>query len=114
MVMSFVYFVSSDKIGGQDPELGQKLMRNFYVKLLEADQKPTHILFVERGVQLLLPEYLVTDALKVLEKEYDVELLACVTCLDFYGIKDKIEVGKIVGMNEIISAMHGSDNVIHL
>jgi sulfur relay (sulfurtransferase) complex TusBCD TusD component (DsrE family) len=112
--MSLVYLISSDKIGNQDPELGQKLMRNFLLKLLEASEKPTHILLVERGVQLLQPEFLVTDALKVLEKEYDVEIMACMTCLDYYGIKDKIEVGQIVGMIDIINIMHGSDKVINL
>jgi selenium metabolism protein YedF len=112
--MSLVYLISSDKMGNQDPELGQKLMRNFFIKLLEASEKPTHILLVERGVRLLQPEFLVTDALKVLEKEYDVEIMACMTCLDYYGIKDKIEVGQIVGMIDIINIMHGSDKVINL
>lgn len=112
--MSLAYFISSDTIGQQDPELGKRLMHNFFMKLLEAAVKPSHILFVERGVQLLLPEFSAVNVLKILENEYNVELLACVTCLDYYGIKDKIEVGKISSMPEIIAAMHESDKVIHL
>lgn len=112
--MSFVYFVSSDKIGSQDPELGQRLIHNFFMKLLEAAEKPSHILFVERGVKLLLPEFSAINALKILEDEFNVELLACVTCLDYYGIKDKLEVGQISGMPDIIAAMHESDKVIHI
>ncbi len=112
--MSLVYFISSDTIGHQDPELGKRLMHNFFMKLLEAAEKPSHILFLERGVQLLLPKFSAVNVLKILENESSVELLACVTCLDYYGIRDKIEVGKISSMPEIIAAMHESDKVIHL
>ncbi|MHB1418990.1 MAG: DsrE family protein [Bacillota bacterium] len=112
--MSFVYFISSDIIGHQDPELGQRLMHNFFMKLLEAAEKPSHILFVERGVKLLLSEFTAVNALKILENESGVKLLACVTCLDYYGIKDKINVGEVSSMPEIIAAMHESDKVIHI
>jgi len=112
--MSFTYFVSSDTIGHQDPELGKRLMHSFFLKLLEAAEKPSHILFLERGVQLLLPEFTAFDALEILEKEWGVTLLACVTCLDYYGIKDKIKVGKVSTMLEIIAVMHESDKVIHI
>lgn len=112
--MSLAYYISSDTIGHQDPELGKRLMHSFFMKLLEAAEKPSHIFFLERGVHLLLPEFSAVNVLKILEKESSVELLACVTCLEYYGIRDKIEVGKISSMPEIISAMHESDKVIHL
>ena len=112
--MSFSYFISSDTIGHQDPELGKRLMHSFFLKLLVADEKPSHILFLERGVQLLLPEFSAVDALKILAEESGVTLLACVTCLDYYGIKDRIEVGEISTMPEIIEVMHESDKVIHI
>jgi len=112
--MSFSYFISSDTIGHQDPELGKRLMHSFFLKLLVADEKPSHILFLERGVKLLLPEFSAVDALKILAEESGVTLLACVTCLDYYGIKDRIEVGEISTMPEIIEVMHESDKVIHI
>lgn len=112
--MSFCYLISSDTIGHQDPELGKRLMHSFFLKLLEAAEKPSHILFLEKGVQLLLPEFTAVDALKILVEESDVTLLACVTCLDYYGIKDKIEVGEVSTMPEIISVMHESNKVIHI
>ncbi|MDP4125693.1 MAG: DsrE family protein [Bacillota bacterium] len=112
--MSLIYLVSSDTIGYTDPKLGKILMHSFFSKLSEAAEKPSHILFLERGVQLLLPEFTAFEALKALEEEWGVNLLACVTCLDYYGIKDKIKVGKVSTMPEIIAAMHGSDKVIHI
>ena len=112
--MAFTYLISSDIIGHQDPELGKRLMHSFFLKLLEAAEKPSHILFLEKGVQLLLPEFSAVDALKILAEESGVILLACVTCLDYYGIKDKIEVGEVSTMPEIIAVMHESDKVIHI
>ena len=112
--MSFIYLISSDTIGHQDLDLGKRLMHGFFLKLLEAYEKPSHILFLEKGVQLLLPEFSAVDALKTLAEESGVTLLACVTCLDYYGIKNKIEVGEVSTMPEIIQVMHESDKVIHI
>lgn len=110
---NFVYFISSDKMGSQDPELGKVLMRNFFRKLIEAEAKPTHLLFVERGVQLLLPEFEAFEALEELQAQ-GVKLLACQTCLDFYAIRDKLQVGEVSNMPSIIQAMHEADQVISI
>lgn len=113
--MSFVYFISSDKIGSQDADLGRLLMNNFFTKLLEAREKPSHLLFVERGVKLLQPEMSpIIHAFKILEEEYGVEILACGTCLDYYGIRDNIKTGQVCGMPDIISILHESDKVIKI
>lgn len=109
----FVYYFSSDRIGNQDPELGQLLMRNFFRELIEASEKPTHLLFVESGVKILLPSFEAIEAVKQLEEE-GVKLLACKTCLDFYGISEKIVAGKVSNMFLIIQAMHEADKVISL
>ena len=112
--MSVAYLITSDTIGHQDQELGKRLMHSFFMKLLEAAEKPTHILFLERGVQLLLPEFSALNVLRILEKESGVKLLACVTCLEYYQIKDKIAAGQVSSMPEIIEVLHESDKVIHL
>lgn len=112
--MSIVYYISSDRMGNQDPELGKKLIHSFFLKLLESPSKPTHILFVESGVKLLLPSFSAIDALKILAKEMEVELLACQTCLNYYGIKEQLAVGKISNMPEIIRTMHEAEKVISL
>lgn len=112
--MSFVYYISSDRMGNQDPDLGKKLLHNFFIKLLDSPAKPTHILLVESGVKLLLPSFTAIDALKILETEMEIEFLACQTCLDYYGIREQLTVGKISNMPEIIQTMHEADKVIHL
>jgi len=108
-----VYFITSDKIGSQDPELGARLMNTFFLKLIQANNLPSHILLMERGVQLLLPESPSLDAIKALQGR-DVEILACKTCLDYYGMREKMGAGKVSNMPDIIEVMQGAGKVIHL
>ena len=109
----FVYFITSDKIGSQDPDLGARLMSTFFLKLVQANRLPSHILLMERGVQLLLAESPCLDPMKVLEGR-GVEILACQTCLDYYGMKEKMGAGTVSNMPDIIEAMHAAGKVIHL
>jgi selenium metabolism protein YedF len=111
--MSLAYYITSDRIGEQDPKLGKILIHNFFNKLTEARVLPSYILLVENGVKLLLPEFSAIEALHVLE-EKGVEILACITCLEFYDIKDKIILGKISNMPSMIETMHKVDKVIRL
>lgn len=110
---NFVYFITSDKIGSQDPELGGRLMNTFFLKLVQAVKHPSHIILMERGVNLLLPESPSLDAIKVLG-ERGVEVLACQTCLDYYGIIEKIAAGTVSNMPDILETMHAAGKVIHL
>ena len=110
---NFVYVITSDKIGSQDPDLGTRLMSTFFLKLIQTQSLPSHILLMERGVQLLLPGSPCLDPIKVLEKR-GIGLLACQTCLDYYGIKEQMGAGKISNMPDIIEAMQAAGKVIHL
>lgn len=113
MTNNFLYCLTSDKIGSQDQELGSRLMNTFFLKLVQAVKYPSHIILMERGVNLLLPESPSLDAIKMLE-ERGVTMLACQTCLDYYGIKEKIGAGRISNMPDIIDAMQAAEKVIHL
>ena len=68
---------------------------------------------MESGVKLLLPEFEALETFKQLEEE-GVKLLLCKTCLDFYGIGEKIAAGQESDMPSIIQAMHEADKVISL
>ena len=49
--------------------------------------------------------------LKILE-EQGVEIMTCGTCLDYYGLKDKLQVGSVTNMYSILETMSGADKVI--
>lgn len=113
MTADFVYLITSDRIGSQDQELGSRLMHTFFMKLIQAERLPSHILLLERGVQLLKTDSLALDPIKLLA-ERGTEVWACQTCLEYYGIKDTIAAGRVSDMPDIIKAMQAAAKVIHL
>jgi predicted peroxiredoxin len=38
-------------------------------------------------------------------QEQGVEILVCQTCLDYFGLRDKVVVGKISGMKHFVSLL---------
>ena len=53
------------------------------------------------------------EDLKALEAQ-GVEILSCGTCLDFYGLKDKLRVGGITNMYVIAQTMAEAGNVVKI
>jgi selenium metabolism protein YedF len=97
-------FISSDRIGSGDDELGALLMKGFIGTLLEASPLPARLILMNGGVRLAVEDSASLPNLKKLE-ELGVEILACGTCLDFYKIKEKLAAGRISNMFEISSLL---------
>jgi intracellular sulfur oxidation DsrE/DsrF family protein len=64
------------------------------------------LLFVNSGVFLTTEGSESLEALKELEKR-GVEILSCGTCLDYYHLKEKLMVGKVTNMFEIVEKTTG-------
>ena len=41
-----------------------------------------------------------------------VQLIACGTCLDYFGLKERVAVGQVGGMAAILEAMLEAENVL--
>jgi peroxiredoxin family protein len=41
-----------------------------------------------------------------------VEILTCGTCLNFYGLTEKLAVGSVTNMYTIVEKMNGADRII--
>ena len=93
--------ISSEAMGQGDDRLGKILMKSFLFALTQQDILPETVLLYNGGAFLSCEgsEYL--EDLKKLE-ELGVEILTCGTCLDFYGLKEKLAVGGISNMYEIV------------
>ncbi len=87
-------------MGGGSEELGKILMKSFMYTLTEATPFPSTLLFYNSGVYLTCEGSEVLEDLKTLEAE-GVEIISCGTCLDFYNIKEKLQVGEISNMYTI-------------
>ena len=51
------------------------------------------------------------EDLKLLESE-GVTILTCGTCLDFYGLKEKLAVGGVTNMYDIVERMEGASTIV--
>lgn len=106
-----VVYINSHLLGVGDEALGRFLMKNFLKTLLELKVKPDRLILINSGVQLAAEE---SEALEMLTKlsESGTEILSCGTCLDFYGLKEKMRVGRISNMVEILQSLLDADRLI--
>jgi len=100
-------------MGDAPAELQQKLAMKFLQLNLDANTLPAKILFYTDGVKLACEGSPVSDELKAM-KERGVELILCSTCLDYFGLRDKVQVGIVGGMPDIIEALSAAGKIISL
>ncbi len=106
-----VVLISADKMGVGDDELGAKLMKAFLYSLTAAPEMPSHVIMYNSGAYLSTEGAETVEDLKKLEAD-GVEILTCGTCTDYFGISDKVAVGSITNMYEIVEICTESDCVI--
>lgn len=95
---------SSSTMGSGSEELGEILMKSFIYTLTESIPYPSTLVFYNSGVFLTCEGSEVIDDLKKLEDK-KVEILSCGTCLDFFNMKDKLQVGEVTNMYNILEKL---------
>ncbi|MDY6428167.1 MAG: sulfurtransferase-like selenium metabolism protein YedF [Synergistales bacterium] len=103
--------VAHDILGGNDKELGEVLMKAFLGCISKLSHKPAVMAFMNEGVKLVLPESSACEYIKELEKA-GTKILVCGTCTTHFNITDKIAVGTISNMFEIMEMITGADNTL--
>jgi len=98
-------------MGRGDDILGKKLMGGLLRTLAEAEPKPVALVFYNAAVKLLSPDSPYLDALRHLD-ESGVDLLACVTCLEFFGLTERLAVGEVSNMRAIVTCLNQAQPVI--
>ena len=106
-----VVVLSANVMGTGDEKLGKALMKAFVFALTKQDYLPEAILCYNTGAYLSIEGADTLEDLKALEAE-GVKILTCGTCLDFYGIKDKLAVGSVTNMYEIVETMEKAKSVV--
>ncbi len=99
-----VVFIDSDSLGRGSEELGKILMRSFMHTLAEADSQPALLIFVNSEVKLTCEGSEVLEDLRTLTAR-GVAILSCGTCLDYFGLKEKLQAGRISNMYEILNSL---------
>ena len=103
--------LSANTMGSGDPKLGTSLMKAFVFALTKQDQLPDTILCYNTGAYLTCEDADTLEDLKLMEAE-GVTVLTCGTCLDFYGLKDKLAVGGVTKMYDIVERMERAATII--
>lgn len=99
---------------GHAPEELQTRLAGKYLSLtLESGELPARIIFYTEGVKLACEGSPVLEQLNMLESK-GVELVLCSTCLEFLGIADKVRVGIVGGMTDILQTLQDAPKVISL
>ena len=106
-----VVVIDSLHMGKGDVELGRILMKGFIYTLSEIEELPKTILFYNEGVKLAIEGAESLQDLKSLE-ERGVEILSSGTCLNFYGITEKLRVGSVTNMYTILEKQMKATRVI--
>jgi len=96
--------IDSSGLGDGEPDLGEKLMKAFLKVLLESGDLPARIICMNSGIFLTTEGSPVLDILRRYEEQGS-EILSCGTCLDYYGRKDKLQVGRATNMKETVEAL---------
>ena len=108
-----VVLITTDRLGTGSEELGKILMKAFLNTLWDASSRPGKILLMNDGVRLTVEGSDVLDTLHLLENE-GVEIYSCGTCLAYYELTDKLDVGMVTNMYETVESLLSSDKVIKI
>ncbi len=106
-----VAVLSANTMGLGEEKLGKSLMKAFIFALSKQDELPETILCYNSGAFLTTEGSESLEDLKNMEAE-GVKILTCGTCMDFYGIKEKLSVGGVTNMYDIVEIQEKAAKIL--
>lgn len=106
-----IVLLSSDRLGKGEDILGNTLLKSFLYSISQLDTLPEKIILMNSGVKLGVEDSEFLQYLLDLEKQ-GIEIISCGTCLDYYGLKDKLCVGSTGNMYSIAEHLVAADKTI--
>lgn len=107
---SLVY-IDGEFMGRGSEELGRILMRAFLNTIKDLEVRPWRMVFINSGVRLVALDSEYLNILKDIE-DLGIEIIACGTCLDYFHLKDRLGVGRVSNMFEIMTSFNEATSVI--
>ncbi len=108
-----VILLNNDGMGKAEAPLPHILISYYLRLLLENDYLPAVICFYTEGVKLVAEGSPVIESLQQLEAK-GTRLIVCGTCLDYFGLRNRVAAGIVGGMNDILEAQWRAQKVITL
>lgn len=106
-----VVVISADHMGEGSDELGKILLKGFLFALTQQEKLPSTILFYNGGASITCEGSASLEDLHELSRR-GVEILTCGTCLNYYGLTDKLQVGEVTNMYVIAEKQLQADLVL--
>lgn len=110
---NIVVVVDSDEMGKGDRELGEILLKGFIYSLTEMEVLPKTVILYNKGVYLATINKNTIEDLKKLEN-MGVEIISCGTCINYYGLQDKLQVGSLTNMYTILDKQFKATKIIRV
>lgn len=108
--MNFLY-LSSDKMGEGDAELGRKLLVVFLEKLAASDVEVDVVGCVNSGILLTTQDGPALESLRALEAR-GARIVTCGTCLEHHNRAHLLRIGEVGGMDGTVAIMATAERVI--
>lgn len=105
--------ITSNGMGRGEQALQHNLIIKYLTLIQVNGELPKVIVFYTEGVKLVVEGSPALDELRALENK-GVRLIICSTCLEFYGLTEKVQLGIVGGMADIIEAQDRAEKVITL
>ena len=106
-----VVVISADHMGEGDEALGKILLKGFLFALTQQETPPRTVLFYNGGASVTCEGSASLEDLQKLQ-ELGVEILTCGTCLNHYGLTEKLRVGEVTNMYVIVEKQMQATKVI--
>lgn len=103
--------ITSNCMGHGDDSLGDMLQFSLLKTLKEMGPELWRLVFVNSGVYFTVEGSEALPVLQELDRE-GVEIRACGACLGYFHILDKMQVGEITNMLDIVTGMKLADSVV--
>ena len=108
-----VILVTRYGMGSADEKLQLNLIAKYFELFLQGGNLPAVICFYTDGVKLVCDGSPAIEQLQKLES-LNVRLISCSTCLNYFGLQDKVRVGIVGGMGDILEAQIQAEKVISI
>jgi selenium metabolism protein YedF len=106
-----VYAFGSNCMGIGDEALGATLMKGFIYAVSQLEELPKTMLFYNGGAKLTVEGSASLEDLKSLQAQ-GVQILTCGTCLNFYGLSEKLAVGEVTNMYAIVDTLNKAAHIV--
>ncbi len=108
-----VLVLDAATLGRGDDALGSQLIVNFLRTIAFRDEVPGTVVCYNAGVKLAEQGSPAVPMLEALAQKGS-EIVLCGTCVNYFQLSDRLGVGRIGNMQEIVDALMRADRTVYV